>query len=149
MTEHAFRQQHLTHAILGYSANPSVDPNAPAVLGSLEKAQANGFATIDTVKASKSSKKDLKRKRKAKGDLEIVDGDGAYEGPWAAWQGDEKDSMLPEGELDQEEEEDSDDSEEEVNPVSCVASCKFISAGIGRRQGTSAPTRYQQKDTKR
>ena len=50
MTEHAFRQQHLTHSILGYSANPSVDPNAPAILGNVEKAQANGFATLDTIK---------------------------------------------------------------------------------------------------
>ncbi|OBZ79451.1 Pre-mRNA-processing factor 17 [Grifola frondosa] len=73
MTEHAFRQQHLTHFILGYSANPSVDPNAPTVIGSVEKAQANGFATIDTLKAPKKEKKELKRKRKTKGDLDIVD----------------------------------------------------------------------------
>ena len=87
MSDHAFRQQHMTHTILGYSANPSIDPNAPAVLGSLEKAQANGFATIGSVKAPKAQKKELKRKRKTKGDLEIVDGEGAYEGPWARWAG--------------------------------------------------------------
>ena len=68
MTEHAFRQQHLTHAILGYSANPSVDPNAPAVLGSVEKAMANGFQTIGAIKAPKATKKDLKRKRPADDD---------------------------------------------------------------------------------
>ncbi|KAK1236328.1 hypothetical protein PQX77_000425, partial [Marasmius sp. AFHP31] len=45
MTEHSFRAQHLTHSILGYSANPSVDPNAPAFVGALDKAQANNFAT--------------------------------------------------------------------------------------------------------
>lgn len=95
MTEHAFRQQHLTHSILGYSANPSVDPNAPAILGSLEKAQANGFATIDSLKARKGEKKTMKRKRKAKGDLEIVDGEGAYEGPWAGWQEEEEEAENP------------------------------------------------------
>ncbi|TCD61574.1 hypothetical protein EIP91_008229 [Steccherinum ochraceum] len=104
MTEHAFRQQHLTHSILGYSANPSIDPNAPAILGSMDKAQANGFATIESVKASKTSKKELKRKRKAKGDLEVIDGEGSYEGPWAAWVGDEAQDTLPEG-ADEEEEE--------------------------------------------
>ncbi|EEB90443.1 hypothetical protein MPER_11350, partial [Moniliophthora perniciosa FA553] len=75
MTEHAFRAQHLTHSILGYSANPSIDPNAPAVLGSLEKAQANGFATLDTMRATKGQKRELKRKRKQKGDLDVVEGE--------------------------------------------------------------------------
>lgn len=104
MTEHAFRQQHLTHSILGYSANPSVDPNAPAILGSVEKAQANGFATIDSLKASKASKKELKRKRNAMGDLEVVDGEGAYEGPWASWVDEEAQDTLPEGVEDEAEE---------------------------------------------
>src|ERR1700733_16135864 len=59
MTEHAFRSQHLTHSILGYSSNPSIDPNAPSILGSIESAQANGFATINTVSTSKVQKKEL------------------------------------------------------------------------------------------
>jgi pre-mRNA-processing factor 17 len=89
MTEHAFRAQHLTHSILGYSANPSVDPSAPAVIGSTESAQANGFATIDTLRATKGQRNELKRKRKNKGDLEVVDGEGQYIGPWASWEGEE------------------------------------------------------------
>ncbi|KAI0786117.1 pre-mRNA splicing factor [Abortiporus biennis] len=112
MSEHAFRQQHLTHSILGYSANPSIDPNAPAILGSLEKAQANGFSTIDSLKAPKGKKKELKRKRKAKGDLEIIDGEGAYEGPWASWQGDEPQSLVPEEGAEDEEEEEEEPEEE-------------------------------------
>ena len=111
MTEHAFRQQHLTHAILGYSANPSVDPNAPAIIGSMEKAAENGFATIGMLKAPKAKKNELKRKRKAKGDLEVVDGEGAYEGPWASWETDKPESMVPEG---VEEDEESDEEPEEV-----------------------------------
>lgn len=113
MSDHAFRQQHLTHAILGYSANPSIDPNAPAVLGSLEKAQANGFSTIGSMKAPKGQKKELKRKRKPKGDLEVVEGEGAYEGPWARWQEEQKGSPMPEVE-EEEEEEEAESSEEEV-----------------------------------
>lgn len=94
MTEHSFRRQHLTYSILGYSANPSVDPNAPAFLGSVEKAQANGFATVDGISAKHGERKEVKRKRKAKGDLEIVDGEGAYVGPWATWEGDEPSGTL-------------------------------------------------------
>ncbi|KIJ68705.1 hypothetical protein HYDPIDRAFT_106945 [Hydnomerulius pinastri MD-312] len=94
MSDHAFRAQHLTHSILGYSANPSIDPNAPSILGSVEKAQENGFATIDTIRPTNAQKKELKRKRKNKGDLEIVDGEGAYVGPWASWDGEEQAGFL-------------------------------------------------------
>jgi len=89
MSEHAFRAQHLTHSILGYSANPSMDPNAPAVLGNIDRAAANQFATIDTLRATREQKKELKRKRKQKGDSSVVDGEGAYVGPWASWEGEE------------------------------------------------------------
>ncbi|KAH9912245.1 pre-mRNA splicing factor [Epithele typhae] len=115
MTEHAFRQQHLTHAILGYSANPSVDPNAPAILGSLDKAQEHGFQTIGSVKVPKNTKNELKRKRKAKGDLEIVDGEGAYEGPWATWQGDEPTAEVEEA-MDEPEPESEEEPEQEFQP---------------------------------
>ncbi|KAF8883975.1 pre-mRNA splicing factor [Infundibulicybe gibba] len=87
--EHAFRSQYLTHSILGYSSNPSVDPNAPSILGLVESEDANGFATIDTLRATKNQRKELKRKRKHKGSVDIVDGDGAYVGPWASWEGEE------------------------------------------------------------
>lgn len=121
MTEHAFRSQHLTHAILGYSANPSIDPNAPSVLGSLESAQANGYATIDTVRAPKSQRTELKRKRKNKGDLEVVEGDGAYVGPWASWDGDEPQNNFLEG-VDAEDE--TDEVEEEPEPESTTKKSK-------------------------
>ncbi len=116
MTDHAFRQQHLTHAILGYSANPSVDPNAPAIIGSVEKAAENGFATIGMIKAPKAKKNELKRKRRPKGDVEVVDGEGAYEGPWASWDTDRPESMVPEGADEEEEEESEGEPEEAVQP---------------------------------
>lgn len=114
MTEHAFRSQHLTHSILGYSANPSIDPNAPAVLGSVEKARANGYATIDTMRVPKSQLKDLKRKRKQKGDLEVLDGEGAYVGPWASWDGEEEQAEFLAGvEVNEGEEEEEEEAEPE------------------------------------
>lgn len=114
MTEHAFRQQHLTHSILGYSANPSIDPNAPVVLGSIEKAQANGFATVDTIKTPKAQKKELKRKRKPRGDVDVVEGEGAYEGPWAAWKEEQSEVLAPSGVEDVEDEEEEEEPEEIV-----------------------------------
>jgi len=99
MTEHAFRTQHLTHAILGYSQNPSVDPKAPAILGSVEAAEANNYATLDSVRIAHAKRKELKRKRKPKGDLEVVDGDDAYAGPWAPWAGEEPVGVVPDGEV--------------------------------------------------
>lgn len=113
MTEHSFRAQHLTHAILGYSANPSVDPNAPTIVGSLEAARANNFSTTDTIRAPNEKKKELKRKRHAKGDLEVVDGEGAYVGPWASWQGDDMKDVVPEATTGADEQ-DEEESEEEV-----------------------------------
>ena len=114
MSEHAFRQQHLTHAILGYSANPSVDPNAPSILGSMDKAQENGFMTIGSVNVPKAKKNELKRKRKPKGDLEVVDGEGAYEGPWASWGEDRANAEAAQAAEVAEEESEESEPEEEV-----------------------------------
>jgi len=97
MDETAFRQQHLTHSILGYSANPSEDPNAPSFVGSVEAAQRNNFATLDALRPSKAARKEKKRKRGEVGDLEVVEGEGAYQGPWAKWEGDDEAPELPEG----------------------------------------------------
>jgi pre-mRNA-processing factor 17 len=115
MTDHAFRAQHLTHAILGYSANPSADPSAPAILGSVETAQANGFATIDSLRTTKNQRKELKRKRANKGDLEVVDGEGAYVGPWAAYSGEQSLGGFLDGvEVGDDEEEEEEEEEEDT-----------------------------------
>jgi len=114
MSDYAFRQQHLTHSILGYSANPSVDPNAPAIIGSVDAAQANGFSTLGLMKASRSDKKALKRKRKAAGNLDVVDGDDAYVGPWRSWEGDDAKETPVEGEGGEEESEEESEEEQVV-----------------------------------
>ena len=110
MSDYAFRQQHLTHSIFGYSANPSVDPNAPAIIGSVEAARANGFDTLGSMKTTRLQKKALKRKRKAGGSLDVADGDDAYVGPWGSWEGDDA-KETPVGE--EEDEESEEESEEE------------------------------------
>ena len=55
------------------------------------------------MRATRSQKKQLKRKRKARGDLEDVDGDGAYVGPWAQWEGEEPESTFLAGVVGEEE----------------------------------------------
>ncbi|TEB35131.1 pre-mRNA splicing factor [Coprinellus micaceus] len=117
MSDHAFRAQHLTHSILGYSANPSLDPNAPAIVGSLEAAEANRFATLDTLRATRSQKRELKRKRTQKGDLDVVDGDGSYVGPWAGWKGEDQQQEFLAG-VEAGDEDDAEESEDEEAQVS-------------------------------
>jgi pre-mRNA-processing factor 17 len=129
MTEHAFRQQHLTHSILGFSANPSIDPNAPLILGDIEAAAAAGYMTVDMHGAKKEKKKELKRKRNAKGDLEVVDGEGAYVGPWAKWDGEEKQSVLTSGLTAADDEEESEEESEEEKVVLRKARPKRGTAG--------------------
>jgi len=113
MSDYAFRQQYLTHSILGYSANPSVDPNAPAIIGSVETAQANGFVTLGSMGTSRSQKKALKRKRKAAGNLDVVEGDDAYVGPWGTWEGDDA-KETPVGAEGEDEESEEESEEEQV-----------------------------------
>jgi pre-mRNA-processing factor 17 len=108
MTEHAFRAQHQTFSILGYASNPSIDPRASAVVGSTDVALENRFASLDTMRATKAQKKDLKRKRDPKGDLDIVEGEGAYAGPWASWEDDRPQPLLNEGDDDDESSEEED-----------------------------------------
>ncbi|EAU93218.2 pre-mRNA splicing factor [Coprinopsis cinerea okayama7 len=129
MTDHAFRTQHLTHAILGYSANPSMDPNAPAVVGSLEKAQANNFATLDALRTSRKEKKELKRKRKNRGDLDVVEGEGAYVGPWAQWEGEEPQQHFLAGVEATEGDEEEESEEEEPRAVVRKAKPKLGAPG--------------------
>lgn len=94
MSDHSFRAQHLSYSILGYSQNPSNDLSTQQFVGSLEAAKANDFNTVDVIRPTNASRRELKRKRKPKGELDVVDGEGAYVGPWAGWEGENE---KPEG----------------------------------------------------
>jgi pre-mRNA-processing factor 17 len=97
ISEHAFKTQQQTFSILGYSANPSFDPSLPTIIGNVEAAAENDSTTLDLFRPTNQAKKELKRKRKTKGNLEFADGDAAYIGPWASWDGDEVNAYDPEG----------------------------------------------------
>jgi pre-mRNA-processing factor 17 len=87
MDDYAFAMQQRTFDVHGYALNPSTSGDG-AIVGSMNNAHANGYAQIDGLRVSRATKRETKRKRGGKGDASVVDGDGAYMGPWAEWAGD-------------------------------------------------------------
>ena len=91
MDHYSFVVQQRTFDVHGYALNPSNTSGQSApIVGSLNSAHQNGYNSIDNMRTSRAAKKDAKRKRAAKGDLGVVDGDDAYQGPWAGWEGDKE-----------------------------------------------------------
>lgn len=91
MDDYSFAMQQRTFDVHGYALNPSAqNGDAKPIVGSLNSAHQNGYLSIQDMRLSKAVQRETKRKRGAKGDSSIVDGEGAYMGPWAEWQG-EKD----------------------------------------------------------
>ncbi|TXT15621.1 hypothetical protein VHUM_00124 [Vanrija humicola] len=86
MDSYEFSRQQRTFAVHGYALDPTAN-GGTGVVGSVDAAQANGFAMVDTFKVSRATRRAEKRKRQAGGDASIVDGDGAYVGPWADYEG--------------------------------------------------------------
>ncbi|WFD42652.1 hypothetical protein MPSI1_001300 [Malassezia psittaci] len=93
-----FRNQQQTFEMLGYARNPSVfsaSSNVPeAYVGDRHTAQSMNGATLAELRggnsATRAASRAMKRRRKANGDASIVDGVGAYAGPWAGWEGEEE-----------------------------------------------------------
>ncbi|WWD19136.1 hypothetical protein CI109_103594 [Kwoniella shandongensis] len=91
MDDYSFLMAQRTFDVHGYALNPSIHSGeSQPIVGSLNNAHQNGYASIETMRPSRSERKETKRKRGGKGDLGVVEGEGAYLGPWAEWQG-EKD----------------------------------------------------------
>ncbi|OCF31560.1 pre-mRNA-processing factor 17 [Kwoniella heveanensis CBS 569] len=89
MDSYSFSKAQRTFEVHGYALNPSATSSeARPIVGSLNSAHQNGYQTIDTIRPSRSERKEVKRKRAGKGDLSVVDGEGAYLGPWAGYDGD-------------------------------------------------------------
>ncbi|WVF67446.1 hypothetical protein IAT40_002202 [Kwoniella sp. CBS 6097] len=89
MDSYSFSKAQRTFEVHGYALNPSTTSSeAKPIVGSLNNAHQNGYQAIDTIRPSRSERKEVKRKRAGKGDLSVVDGEGAYMGPWAGYEGD-------------------------------------------------------------
>ncbi|KAL8919824.1 MAG: hypothetical protein Q9208_006557 [Pyrenodesmia sp. 3 TL-2023] len=85
-SEATFRTQHRTFQSLGYANDPSVNG---AYVGDLTKAQAFEGKDIVQMRPSKEDSAAFRQKRQRKGDASIIEGEGAYRGPWAKYQNDQ------------------------------------------------------------
>jgi pre-mRNA-processing factor 17 len=91
MDDRSFLIQQRTFDVHGYALNPNAQNGQQApVIGSLQQAHENGYMSIEDMRVTNSQKKEMKRKRGGKGDAGVVDGEDAYMGPWAGWQGDKE-----------------------------------------------------------
>ncbi|KAN0063934.1 hypothetical protein ACQY0O_003540 [Thecaphora frezii] len=95
ITDYDFRNQQRTFDVQGYARNPSL-LGGGAVSGSwvgnaAAAAQAEGASAFELRgggKQGRATAKELKKKRKGQnGDTSIVEGEGAYIGPWGGWSG--------------------------------------------------------------
>lgn len=99
MDHYSFAMQHRTFDVHGYALSPS--STSKPIIGSLNSAHQNGYATIESMRTPNAVKRETKRKRGAKGDSGVVEGDESYLGPWAEWEGDK--DVVPEVEEEAEE----------------------------------------------
>lgn len=91
ISDATFIAQHRTFQSLGYTRDPS---QPGRFVGNLESAAQHGGRDIVQMRPSKEESAVLRQKRQRKGDPSIVEGDGAYLGPWAKYVDDQ---MYEEG----------------------------------------------------
>lgn len=87
ISEATFTAQHRTFQSLGYSRDPS---RPDAFVGNLDNAAQYGGRDFVQMKPSKEVSAALRRKRQKRGDSSIVEGEGAYLGPWAKYENDDQ-----------------------------------------------------------
>lgn len=86
ISEATFRAEHRTFQSLGYTKDPSVDG---AYVGNRITAAKYGGRDTVQLKPTKDESAAIRAKRQKKGDSSIVEGDGAYLGPWAPYKDDD------------------------------------------------------------
>lgn len=86
MSNAAFNAQHRTYQSLGYSVDPSQNG---ALVGSQASIEKHGGKDVIQLRHSKADSGAIRAKRQKKGDSSIVDGEGAYLGPWAKYKSDD------------------------------------------------------------
>lgn len=87
ISDATFDTQHRTFQSLGYAQDPSA---SGAIVGDLANAARFGGKDVVQMRPSKEVSEAIRRKRQKKGNPSIVDGEGAYKGPWARYQGEEQ-----------------------------------------------------------
>ncbi|KAI9776422.1 MAG: hypothetical protein M1816_005324 [Peltula sp. TS41687] len=87
VSEATFNTQHRTFQSLGYSRDPGVDGGFVGDLASVER---YGGRDVVQLRPSREKSEAIRRKRQKRGDASIVEGEGAYRGPWARYRDDEQ-----------------------------------------------------------
>ncbi|KAJ5145310.1 Pre-mRNA-processing factor [Penicillium atrosanguineum] len=82
ISESTFAAQHRTFQSLGYTRNPT---KPDQFVGDIEKAAQFGGRDVVQMRPTKGASATWRQKRQKKGDSSIVEGDGAYLGPWAKY----------------------------------------------------------------
>lgn len=77
-----FRTQHRTFESRGYALDPSANGH---IIGDLDNAQRFQGRDVVQLRPYEDESHAPKRKRQRKGDPSIVEGEGAYRGPWASF----------------------------------------------------------------
>lgn len=115
ISDNSFRTQHRTFQSIGYAADPSGNGH---IIGDVINAERYQGRDVVQMKPSKEASEAHRRKRQRKGDPGILEGEGAYLGPWAPYhdtdQADEK-------EVTSDREEPAGDAEDFVPPTAVPA----------------------------
>lgn len=114
MSEATFKTQHRTFQSLGYTNDPSVNG---ALVGNQAAIAKYGGRDVVQLGHSKHESAAIRAKRQKKGDSSIVDGEGAYLGPWAKYTSDDVAYEQAEAAADQELASDEEWVEEGVVPT--------------------------------
>jgi pre-mRNA-processing factor 17 len=125
ISESTFKTQHRTYQSLGYAQDPSVHG---AFVGSQSTAAKYGGRDVVQMRHTKQDSAIIRAKRQKKGDSSIVDGEGAYLGPWAKYQSDDVAYEEAEAAVDQELASDEEWIEEGIVPINLTAPPKEATA---------------------
>lgn len=86
ISDTTFNAQHRTYQSLGYTQDPNQNG---ALIGNQSAIERFGGKDVVQLRHTKADSEAIRAKRQKKGDSSIVDGDGAYLGPWAKYRGDD------------------------------------------------------------
>lgn len=87
-----FNTNHKTFEVLGYAADLAGTHQGQMVVRDMESFKRNRGQDLSQLGSSRAVKGVAPIKRQKKGDPSVVEGDGAYVGPWAAYKEDEVDT---------------------------------------------------------
>ncbi|KAJ5784563.1 Pre-mRNA-processing factor [Penicillium pulvis] len=87
ISESTFAAQHRTFQSLGYTRNPT---RPDQFVGNMDNVAQYGGKDVVQMKVSKDASAAWRAKRQRKGDSSIVEGEGAYLGPWAKYQNEQQ-----------------------------------------------------------